>query len=111
MRIHLNGIRMRTASTDKSGVCSPDTILEFVQSGNLVSARYKGGAILDGYLLGHLEGNVLACRYVQADVDGNLDSGSSTGTFVRLPNQKLLLVEHFQWDTRPESGTNTFEEV
>ncbi|MFI4921881.1 MAG: hypothetical protein ACHQAZ_09615 [Gammaproteobacteria bacterium] len=106
-----NGRRMHTASTAASGVVSGDTILVFEQKGDVVSARYRGGAVIDGYLIGQLAGATLKFRYVQADVDGNLDAGVSTGDIERLSDGRLRLTEHFQWLTRPESGTNVFEEV
>ena len=111
MKFDFNGIRMRTASTATSGVVSGDTILVFEQTGDVVSARYRGGAIIDGYLIGRLEGATLKFRYVQADTGGNLDAGVSTGMIERIGDGRLRLTEHFQWLTRPESGTNVFEEI
>jgi len=111
MTLNLEGIRMKPARTDPKGVCSDETILEFVQRQNLISARYSGGPVLDGYLIGQLNGWHVKFRYVQADVDGNLDAGVSDGTFMNLPNGKLQLVENFLWYTRPHSGTNVFIEL
>jgi hypothetical protein len=50
-------------------------------------------------------------RYVQADLDGNVDAGVSQGTVERTSDGRLRLVEHFQWITPPESGVNIFEEI
>jgi hypothetical protein len=107
----LNGIAMRTTSSDVSGVVSAMTTLRFEQVGGVVSARYRGGPIVDGYLIGHLTGTALRFRYVQADVDGRLDAGISDGSLERLGDGRLRLIERFQWLTRPEHGTNVFEEV
>lgn len=101
---------MRTAATGESGVVSRDTELLFEQTADVVSARYCGGAIIDGYLIGRLSGALIHFRYVQADVDGRLDAGVSEGYFEQLPNGRLRLTERFQWITRPEHGTNVFEE-
>jgi hypothetical protein len=106
----LNGVRMLTASAAEAGVVSSETELVFEQSGEVVSARYRGGAIVDGYLIGRLEGADLHFRYVQAEKDGRLDAGVSDGVFDKLPDGRLRLTEHFQWITRPERGTNVFEE-
>ncbi|MFI4921508.1 MAG: hypothetical protein ACHQAZ_07690, partial [Gammaproteobacteria bacterium] len=35
----------------------------------------------------------------------------STGKVEHLPDSRLRLIEEFQWLTRPESGTNVFEEL
>ena len=102
---------MRVMSTDTNGVVSSDTILVFEQTGNVVSARYRGGSIIDGYLIGVRESTSLRFRYVQVDERGNLDAGVSTGTIELLPDGRLRLIEQFQWLTRPEAETNIFEEI
>ncbi len=56
MALDFNGRRMCTASTASTGVVSSDTVLVFEQVGDVVSARYRGGSIVDGYLIGHLDG-------------------------------------------------------
>jgi hypothetical protein len=107
----LSGRRMCAVSTGANGVVSSDTILVFEQTGNVVSARYRGGTVVDGYLIGLRHAATLQFRYVQADVHGNLDAGVSTGTIERLPDGRLRLIEQFQWLTRPGRGTNIFEEI
>ena len=109
----LQGRRMRVVSTDPVGVVSGQTILEFEQTNDMVSARYRGGTILDGYLLGTLDsaGASLRFCYVQVDLHGSVDAGSSICTISHLKDGRLLLREEFQWLTRPGSGTNVFEEM
>lgn len=102
---------MTVSSSDAHSVVSASTILTFEQQGTVVSARYRGGEIVDGYLIGHLTGWTLQFRYVQADRSGRLDCGVSAGLLERLADGRLRLVEHYQWLTRPESGTNTFVET
>ena len=109
--LDLRGVHMQTAETDRAGVCSPDTLLTFEQHGSLVTGHYRGGPILAGYLIGHLSEMEIRFRYIQADANGNLDSGSSKGIFSRLKDDRLQLVEHFRWETRPEAGTNVFIQV
>jgi hypothetical protein len=107
----LSGVRMRTTSAAEEGVVSSETELTFEQAGEVVSARYRGGAIIDGYLIGRLNGSDFHFRYVQADDRGRLDAGVSDGVFERLDDGRLRLTEAFQWITRPERGTNIFEET
>ncbi len=102
---------MTVSNSGAHSVVNASTVLTFEQQGNVVSARYRGGEIVDGYLIGHLEGWSLLFRYVQADLSGRLDAGVSQGELDRLPDGRLRLVEHYQWLTRPERGTNTFEEI
>ena len=107
----LGGVRMTVSSPGAHSVVNTSTVLTFEQEGNVVSARYRGGEIVDGYLIGHLEGWSLRFRYVQADRSGRLDAGVSEGILDRLADGRLRLIEHYQWLTRPERGTNTFEEI
>jgi hypothetical protein len=107
----LSGVRMTTAASAESGAVSPATEFRFEQFGNVVSARYQGGVIIDGYLIGLLEGASLHFRYVQTDSEGRLDAGVSDGSLERLADGRLRLIEHFQWLTRQGSGTNIFEQV
>jgi len=111
--LNLNGRRMRTISTDAIGVVSPETVLTFEQTDDRVSARYRGGAIVDGYLIGKFDstGATLSFCYVQTDVCGNVDAGRSTGTIEQAEGGRLRLTEEFQWFTRAEHGTNVFEEI
>lgn len=109
--ISLDGIRMSVVASAEGGVVSSQTIFRFEQTGPVVSARYQGGRIVDGYLIGRLDGARLAFRYVQADTDNNLDSGASKGVLQRTPAGRLRLIEHFEWATRAGGGTNIFEEL
>ena len=109
-RLELAGIRMRTTSAADAGVVSEETELVFEQKGMVVSARYRGGPIIDGYLIGLLDGVAFHFRYIQADANGRIDAGVSVGVFERLVDGRLRLTEQFQWTTRPEAGTNIFEE-
>ena len=103
---------MRVVSGSTSGEISTDTVFEFEQTEDVFSARYVGGQIIDGYLIGRLQhGYQGTFRYVQADSSGNLDSGVSSVTLIRLPDGRLRMVENFQWLTRDASGTNVLEEI
>jgi hypothetical protein len=111
-KFSLDGVAMRTVSSDSAAVVSSDTEFAFEQTGDVFSSRYRGGDVIDGYLVGKLrDDGSLEFRYVQADADGNLDAGHSTGFLTRLPDGRLRLTENFRWATRPQSGQNVFEEI
>ncbi len=111
--ISLAGVVMRAvATTAEASALNAQTEFTFDQIGDIFSARYRGGPIVDGYLIGKiLPGDLIGFRYVQADKDGRLDAGVSTGVISRLPDGRLRLTEDFQWTTRPGSGQNIFEEA
>jgi hypothetical protein len=108
----LQGRRFRVAATDANGVVSGDTVLTFGHGPDGVSARYSGGPIVEGHLLGAFDGPAsLHFCYVQIDRDGRVDAGRSTATIDRLPDDRFRITERFAWFTRPGTGINLFEEV
>ena len=76
-----------------------------------MAARYGGGAVARGWLVGSLTGSELAFRYVQREVAGTIHNGHSVAQVERRPDGRLRMVEHFTWSSRPGSGTNVFDEV
>ena len=107
----LDGVRMRVVSTAEGGEVNSDTVFEFAQDGSVVSARYAGGKVRLGYLVGTISGKVLDFRYAQVDNSGRLDGGHSTCEVGRNASGRIQVVEHFVWDSREGSGTNVFAEI
>lgn len=112
MDISLDNIRMRVAQTAEQGVVNQDTIFVFQQMRSQVSAEYSGGQIRKGFLIGVMVKNKLTFSYCQLQLDDKLDCGTSTCYLSRDENNKITLIEHFEWASRPgEKGTNIFVEV
>jgi hypothetical protein len=109
--LNLDGKRLRVVQAATHGVVSTETTLTFAQRGDLVEAHYSGGTIVVGRLLGRVTATGVTFCYIQVDVDGHTDAGSSVGTIDTLPDGRMRLTESFQWLTRPDSGTNLFEEI
>jgi hypothetical protein len=104
--------RFRVAATDANGVVSGDTILTFAHGPGGISAHYRGGPIVEGHLLGALDGPAsLHFCYVQIDRERRVDAGRSTATIDKLPDGRLRITERFAWFTRAGEGINLFEEV
>ena len=109
--ISLDGIQMRVVSTAEGGEVNTETLFGFVQDGSVVSARYAGGKVQLGYLVGTISAEGVRFRYAQVDNDGRLDGGHSTCEISRMADGRIRLLEHFKWDSREGSGTNVFEEI
>lgn len=107
----LDGVTMNVVKTDANGVVNNETIFQFRQSGNVVTASYRGGGIVEGRLVGHANAEQFAFRYAQIDSDGNLDGGASEGVLSRLGDGRLRMVERFSWGSRAGGGENIFEEI
>jgi hypothetical protein len=102
---------MRAVATAETGEVSAATLFTFSQTGTTVWARYEGGAIEVGYLVGTFAAGRLVFRYAQVDRLGDVHGGRSTCDLHMLADGRLRIVEHFQWESREGSGTNVFEQT
>ena len=103
---------MNVITTSENGVVNKNTIFEFTQTDELVFAEYKGGQIKKGFLVGNMAGDQLTFSFCQLQLDGKLDNGCSSCDLSINENGKIILVEHFEWASRPgEFGTNIFQEI
>ena len=103
---------MRVVQTAPNGVVGNETIFRFSQAGSVVEARYSGGRIVTGYLVGILQEDSLSFRYCQVSDGVRIDGGASSGRLESLSDGRLRLVESFTWDSRGgDGGVNIFEEI
>lgn len=107
----LDGKHMRVIAPAAGAVVSSDTHLVFSETGSMISARYYGGTIRLGYLVGRRIGQSAVFRYAQLSVDDHLDGGVSRCDLLITPAGRLRVTEHYQWDSRDGEGINVFEEV
>ena len=106
----LNGLTMFVSATANTGVVSRDTRLCFIQRGSRVAARYAGGRVVRGWLVGTWVGSRLHFRYLQCEEGSCIHGGVSVAAVEQQPDGRVRLIEHFTWTTRPGSGTNVFDE-
>ena len=109
--INLDGAAMYVSSTDDRGVVDAKTRLYFTQKGSRVFARYGGGSVVSGCLVGALSGSELVFRYTQLEDSGQIHGGRSICEVQRKAQTGLRVIEHFTWTTRSGSGTNIFDEI
>ncbi len=107
----LDGLCMRAVRTAGAGEVDADTLFTFAQEGSTVWAHYAGGAVQVGYLVGRLSPGRLDFRYCQVDRQGAVHGGRSVCEIEALPDGRVQLQEHFQWESRTGSGTNVLQEV
>jgi hypothetical protein len=108
---NLDGLTMVVSRTADNGVVSAETRLVFTQRGPRVAARYSGGRIARGWLVGEWADDTLHFRYAQLEDGCAIHAGQSVCGAQELSDGRLQLVEHFAWSTRPGSGVNVFEEL
>jgi hypothetical protein len=109
--VSLDRLTMFVSTTAATGVVSGETRLNFEQRGERVWARYAGGKVVHGWLVGRWIANSLHFRYAQIEDPHTIHAGHSTCDVQRLPDGRLRLIEHFAWSTRVGSGMNVFDEL
>jgi len=102
---------MRAVATATGGQVDANTLFTFAQEGSTVWARYAGGAVELGYLVGSVTSGGFVFRYSQVDRRGEVHGGRSVCDIALLPDGRVRLLEHFSWESREGSGTNVLEEV
>jgi hypothetical protein len=102
---------MHVVQTAPNGVVGSDTVFEFSQVGDIVTASYSGGRVGVGYLVGILKGDTLSFRYCQVSDEDHVDGGSSNAKIETMDGGRIRLIESFKWESRDGSGENIFEEI
>jgi hypothetical protein len=108
-----NTKRFRPIETSANGETSNETIFEYKQNGNVLTATYSGGQIISGHLIGLVDvnGNI-EMRYHQVNSNGELMTGLCISKPERLSNGKIRLHEEWQWTSGDKSkGTSILVEV
>ncbi len=106
--MNLNGVKMNVVKTASNGVVNHHTIFCFSQKSNKVTARYSGGLVKRGFLIGNISNNQLEFNYAQVHEDGNVEGGKSN-CMIRLDKGKLQLIESFDWGAG--TGQNVFQQM
>jgi hypothetical protein len=102
---------MRVVQTAANGVVGLGTVFHFTQTGTMVEARYSGGRVAAGYLVGILENDVLSFRYCQISDGTHIDGGTSRGVLEKTPEGRIRVIESFEWESRDGTGVNIWEET
>ena len=107
----LDGRRFRVVEMGSEGEASGATVFEYHEQVDLVWARYQGGAVRLGFLVGTRAGDRLEFRYSQLNESGDTSTGRCTTTISMLPDGRIRLDEDWAWESRAGSGTSAAEEI
>lgn len=107
----LDGRRFQPAHVDVAGEVGAETTFEYHERDGVVWARYGGGAVRLGFLVGLRYEDTLEFRYSQLNAAGETSSGRCRSTIAALPDGRLRLDEEWAWESRPGVGTSAVEEI
>jgi len=110
--MNYNNKVFKPISNTDNGETSNETIFHYKQVGNIVTATYSGGKIIQGHLIGLVDsfGNI-EMRYHQVNEKNELMTGICKSTPEILANGKIRLLEEWKWTSGDKStGTSIIEE-
>ncbi|MEM6319388.1 MAG: n-acetylglutamate synthase [Bacteroidota bacterium] len=108
-----HGRAFRSVSNSSSGEVSNETTFFYKQKGHIISAKYEGGGIAKGNLLGTVEADgTIQMSYQHWNVDNEFRAGVCTSKPEILPNGKIRLYETWEWTDGIEGcGQSIIEEI
>jgi len=106
----LEGRVFRVAEMADAGEASAATVFEYHEEDGVVWARYQGGAVRLGFLVGTRQGDHLDFRYSQLNDSGETSNGRCSTAISVLPDGRLRLSEVWAWESKPGTGTSAAEE-
>ena len=106
----LDGLRFRAVGQAGTAEVGTETFFEYHEEGDLIWARYAGGAVRLGHLVGLRRGDALDFRYSQLNEAGETSTGHCRSTVHELPDGRLQLRETWEWESRDGAGTSVVEE-
>lgn len=110
--MNYNNKVFKPISNTDNGETSNETSFQYKQVGNIVTATYSGGKIIQGHLIGLVDsfGNI-EMRYHQVNEKNELMTGICKSTPEILANGKIRLHEAWEWTSGDKStGTSIIEE-
>lgn len=110
-RVSVDGRVFKSVSNAADGDVGGETYFWFEQTDDLIHARYHGGSVRLGYLVGHHRGDTLDFRYTHVTTGGETATGRSVDRIEHLDDGRLRLHEEWEWDSKPGSGSSVLEEV
>lgn len=109
--VSMHGRRLHAMSDISGGEVGTETIFEFSQEVDLIWARYAGGQVRLGFLVGTNSGMELNFRYTQLNSAGETSTGHSQDQIEILSDGRIRLHEIWSWDSHKGNGTSTLEEI
>lgn len=92
---------------------SSETLFHYKQIGNILTAEYRGGKILQGHLIGIVNNDgEIDGHYHQINIQGEIMTGICKSKPEILANGKIRLHEDWQWTSGDNSkGNSIIEEI
>ena len=95
----------------ESGKVNSDTVFNYQQKGNIVTADYSGGTIRYGKIISTLENDILNMVYQCVTTENELKAGKAVAKISLTKENKILLQLNWQWlNENQEKGVSEYLE-
>lgn len=109
--ISLAGRTLVGVTNSDDGAVSGDTTFHFEQEGDRIYAHYEGGSVVDGHLVGTVDGNRWDIRFTQINSAHETATGHSVGVIEVLDDGRVRVEDEWEWKSQDGSGETVLEEV
>lgn len=111
-KYNFNNKKFALVDNSKNGEVSTDTIFEYKQDGDLVTADYAGGTVKYGKIIAHLKNQELNMVYQCLTIENELKAGKAIATISTSEHNKIQLKLKWQWLTDDnDSGESEYIEI
>jgi len=111
-KIYFNNKKFVLIQNSDNGQVNSDTVFEYKQDGNLVTADYYGGSIKYGKIVAKLSGEQLEMLYQCLTTDNQLKAGKAIAQITLTENNKIKLSLEWEWLTSSlEKGKSEYIEI
>jgi hypothetical protein len=111
-KFNFDNKRFALIQNTESGKVNSDTVFEYKQHENLVTADYYGGTIKYGKIIAHLIDNELNMLYQCLTTDNQLKAGKAIAKISLLESGKMKLSLNWEWLTDGgEKGISEYIEI
>jgi hypothetical protein len=87
-----------------------ETVFNFYQNEELIYAEYKGGKVKNGEIFGVIENDEIQFYYTQENLLGQTNQGSSKDKIIILENDRIQLIDKWEWKSMNGQGECILEE-
>lgn len=108
----LDGRIFADVTREHAGDVGGETRFEYHEEADAtIWARYQGGTVRLGFLVGTRRNDELAFRYSHVTTDGKTASGRCRSQVEVLADWRLRLREEWKWESQDGTGVSVVEEV
>jgi hypothetical protein len=98
-KFNFNNKKFVLVKNSDNGQVDTETVFEYKQEGNLVTADYFGGSIKYGKIVARLEGDRLNMLYQCLTTDNQLKAGKAIAQITLSAQNKIKLSLDWEWLT------------